>query len=96
MTDAAPITAAPSPGPHRGLPRRWLWPGGLSARLLLLTALFVMLAELLILAPSLAAYVEGRLEERVRAAGSSGLARKRSIEAVMRCIGRTRKKFRDR
>ena len=34
--------------------RRLPWPGGLSARLLLLTAAFVTLAELLILGPALA------------------------------------------
>jgi signal transduction histidine kinase len=78
MTDAAP-----SPEPQRGLPRRWLWPGGLSARLLLLTALFVMLAELLILAPSLASYEEGRLEERVRAAELASLAVEASPDQVV-------------
>jgi signal transduction histidine kinase len=54
--------------------RRWLWPAGLSARLLVLTALFVMVAELLILAPSLASFVQGRLEDRVRAAELASLA----------------------
>ena len=83
MTVAAPIPAAPSPEPHRGLPRRWLWPGGLSARLLVLTALFVMLAELLILAPSLASYEEGRLEERVRAAELASLAVEASPDQVV-------------
>ena len=63
--------------------RRWIWPGGLSARLLLLTALFVMLAELLILAPSLAAYEEGRLEERVRAAELASLAVEASPDQVV-------------
>ncbi|OYX36754.1 MAG: two-component sensor histidine kinase [Caulobacterales bacterium 32-69-10] len=50
------------------------WPGGLSARLLLLTALFVMLAELLVLGPSLAAFEEGWLTDRVRAAELASLA----------------------
>jgi len=54
--------------PHLG------WPGGLSARLLLLTALFVMLAELLVLGPSLAAFEEGWLTDRVRAAELASLA----------------------
>jgi signal transduction histidine kinase len=45
---------------------RFPWPGGLSARLLLLTILFVVLAELLILPPSLAAYQERWLADRVR------------------------------
>ena len=83
MTDAAPTPAAPNPEPHRGLPRRWLWPGGLSARLLVLTALFVMLAELLILAPSLASFEEGRLEERVRAAELASLAVEASPDQVV-------------
>jgi uncharacterized membrane protein YdjX (TVP38/TMEM64 family) len=64
----------------------WRWPllpGGLSARLLLLTALFVMLAELLILAPSLASYEEGRLEERVRAAELASLAVEASPDQVV-------------
>jgi signal transduction histidine kinase len=50
------------------------WPGGLSARLLLLTALFVMLAELMVLGPSLAAFEEGWLTDRVRAAELASLA----------------------
>jgi signal transduction histidine kinase len=87
MTDAAPAAAAQNPeppkGPQRGLPRRWLWPGGLSARLLILTALFVMLAELLILAPSLASFEEGRLEERVRAAELASLAVEASPDQVI-------------
>jgi signal transduction histidine kinase len=44
------------------------WPGGLSARLLLLTVLIVVLANLLILPPNLAAFEEQRLRERVGAA----------------------------
>jgi signal transduction histidine kinase/uncharacterized membrane protein YdjX (TVP38/TMEM64 family) len=63
--------------------RRWFWPRGLSARLLLLTALFVVLAELLILAPSLASYEEGRLEERVRAAELASLAVEASPDQVV-------------
>jgi signal transduction histidine kinase len=54
--------------------RRLQWPGGLSARLLLLTALFVMLAQLMILAPSLAAFEENWLVDRVRAAELASLA----------------------
>lgn len=49
------------------------WPGGLSGRLLLLTALFVMLAELLILAPSLAAFQEQWLTDRVERAEIAAL-----------------------
>jgi len=78
-------TALPEPDGAipAGHPRRWLWPGGLSARLLLLTALFVVLAELLILAPSLAAYEEGRLEERLRAAELASLAVEASPDQVV-------------
>jgi signal transduction histidine kinase len=54
--------------------RRLSWPGGLSARLLLMTALFVMLAQLMILAPSLAAFEENWLTDRVRAAELASLA----------------------
>ena len=50
------------------------WPGGLSARLLLLTVLFVVLAELFILAPSLADFQEGWLSDRLRAAELASVA----------------------
>ncbi len=49
-------------------------PTGLSARLLLLTAAFVMSAALLIIGPSLAAFEEGWLNERVRLAEVASLA----------------------
>ena len=55
-------------------PRRLSWPGGLSARLLLLTAFFVLGAELLTLAPSLAAFQDTWLTSRVRAAELASLA----------------------
>ena len=55
-------------------PRRLSWPGGLSARLLLLTAVFVMGAELLTLAPSMAAFQDAWLISRVRAAELASLA----------------------
>ena len=45
--------------------RRLFWPGGLSARLLVLTVLFVLVAELLILAPSLATFEERWLSDRI-------------------------------
>ena len=54
--------------------RRLPWPGGLSARLLLLTILFVLLAEGLILGPALASYEERWLTDRVRAAELASLA----------------------
>ena len=53
---------------------RLSWPVGLSARLLLLTALFVLGAELLTLAPSLAAYQDTWLTSRIRAAELASLA----------------------
>ena len=59
------------------MPRKWnriSWPGGLSARLLLLTVLFVVVAELFILAPSLADFQDGWLNDRVRAAELASLA----------------------
>ena len=62
--DPVPLRAA---SPARRA-RRFFWPGGLSSRLLILTVLFVVLAELLILAPSLASYEERWLSERVRLA----------------------------
>src|SRR3954469_17277142 len=65
------LDAGPEPERAR---RRLSWPGGLSARLLLLAALFAVAAELLILIPSLAAYQEGRLVDRVRAAELASLA----------------------
>ena len=54
--------------------RRLFWPRGLSARLLMLTVLFVVLAGLLILPSSLAQYEEGWLEDRVRAGELASLA----------------------
>ena len=44
-----------------------LWPGGLSARLLLFTAIVVTFGGLLILPPTLAAYEEQWLLDRVAA-----------------------------
>jgi signal transduction histidine kinase len=68
--DGAPA-APPSPaGKLRGLP----WPVGLSSRLLLLTALFVLVAQLFILLPSLASFEVGWLTDRVRAAELASLA----------------------
>lgn len=54
----------PTPRARRGFP----WPGGLSSRLLLLTVLIVVLANLLILPPNLAAFEEQRLLDRMNAA----------------------------
>lgn len=53
---------------------RLRWPGGLSTRLLLLTAAFSLIAEVMILAPSLAEFQERWLLERERAAEVASLA----------------------
>ena len=71
MTDAS-TDAAPAEPANRG--RRWVWPGGLSARLLLLTGLFAVSAGLLILIPSLAGYQDARFTDRIRAAELASLA----------------------
>ena len=71
MTEAS-TDAAPAEPANGG--RRWIWPGGLSARLLLLTVLFALLASTLILIPSLAAYQEARFLDRIRAAELVSLA----------------------
>jgi signal transduction histidine kinase len=83
LSAPAPIAVDLAPPAAAERARRWLWPGGLSARLLLLTVLFVMLAELLILAPSLASYEEQRLEERVRDAELASLAVEASPDQVI-------------
>jgi signal transduction histidine kinase len=70
MTDAAEV----APDEPRAGGRRLPLPTGLSPRLLLLTILFALVAELLILAPSLASYHEARLLDRVRAAELASLA----------------------
>jgi len=62
MAEAAP---PPDTAPRT---RRWLWPGGLSARLLVLTSLFVTLAALFVLPAALASFEEQWLLDRVRAA----------------------------
>jgi signal transduction histidine kinase len=59
------------------------WPGGLSSRLLLLTAAFALVAEIMILLPSLAAYEEGWLLERERAAEEASLAVEAAPESMV-------------
>ncbi|RAK57854.1 sensor histidine kinase [Phenylobacterium deserti] len=54
--------------------RRFFWPGGLSARLLILTILFVALGGSLALPAALAAYERQWLLDRVRAAELASLA----------------------
>ena len=63
MADAAPLPEPRTPGE-----RRFLRLGGLSARLLLLTVLIVVVANVLILPPNLAAFQEQWLLDRLRAA----------------------------
>lgn len=75
MTYGESMADASEPqAPERRSGRRFFWPGGLSARLLLLTALFVVMAGLLILPPALANFEEQWLLDRVRAAELASLA----------------------
>lgn len=67
-------TAGRIGGRAAGRAWRLVSPVGLSARLLLLTAAFVMLGALLVIGPSLAAYEEGWLTDRVRLAEVASLA----------------------
>ena len=69
MSDAS-TDAGSRPAPSG---RRLLWPGGLSARLLILTVLIALAAALLILVPSLADYQENGYLDRVRAAELASL-----------------------
>ncbi len=64
-------------------PRRLSWPGGLPARLLLLTVLFVMVTELFVLVPSLAAFEADWLIGRVRDAELASLAVEASPAGVV-------------
>ena len=67
-------TAERGPMTFGAMLRRIPWPTGLSARLLGLTALFVMFAELLILGPSLAGFHENWLIVRTRLAEEASVA----------------------
>jgi signal transduction histidine kinase len=69
MADAPSSLESPRP-----LRRRFFWPGGLSARLLVLTIFFVAFGGALALPPALAAYERQWLLERVRAAELVSLA----------------------
>ena len=60
--------------PQRRPGRRFFWPGGLSARLLILTTLFVAGAGAFTLPPALAAFEERWLLDRIRAAELVSLA----------------------
>ena len=70
MAEAAPPPATKTAPPTR----RWLWPGGLSARLLVLTSLFVTLAALFVLPAALASFEEQWLLDRVRSAELAKMA----------------------
>src|ERR1051325_11632526 len=69
MADAT----TPSP-PAKGKRRRLFWPGGLSARLLVLTVVFATLGGALAIPPALASYEKQWLLDRVRAAELASLA----------------------
>ena len=69
MADAS----APKEPPERER-RRIFWPGGLSARLLVLTVLFALLGGLIAIPPALSAYERQWLLDRVRAAELASLA----------------------
>ena len=71
---ARPQVQAGAQAATTAAPRRLTWPTGLSARLLLLTVLFVMVAEVVGLIPALASYEDGWLSTRVRAAELASLA----------------------
>lgn len=64
---------APTEAPERNR-RRLFWPGGLSARLLVLTVVFAALGGTLAIPPAMAAYEQQWLLDRVRAAELASLA----------------------
>lgn len=64
---------APTEAPTRNR-RRLFWPGGLSARLLVLTVVFAALGGALAIPPAMAAYEKQWLLDRVRAAELASLA----------------------
>jgi signal transduction histidine kinase len=78
MADAAPEHKPTSSGE-----RRIPWPRGLSARLLLLTILIVVLANLLILPPNLAAFEEQWLLDRLRAAELASLVEETAPNGIV-------------
>ncbi len=68
------VKGAAHPAASIAQSRRFIWPGGLSARLLLLTALFVLVTELFILLPSLGSFEVGWLTDRVHYAEVASMA----------------------
>jgi hypothetical protein len=82
MADHAPPSA--EPGETRGEQlRRALWPGRLSARLLTLTVALVSLAGVLILFPSLAAFEERWLKDRLAAAEIGSFAFDTAVDKLI-------------
>jgi len=65
---------APTEAPERNRRRRLFWPGGLSARLLVLTVVFAALGGAVAIPPAMAAYERQWLLDRVRAAELASLA----------------------
>ncbi len=65
---------APTEAPERNRRRRLFWPGGLSARLLVLTVVFAALGGAMTIPPAMAAYERQWLLDRVRAAELATLA----------------------
>ena len=78
MADAPQPTAEPKPDR-----RRFFWPGGLSARLLILTILFVAAGGSLALPLALASFEEQWLLDRVRAAELASLATEVAPDEVL-------------
>ncbi|MEL6373091.1 MAG: HAMP domain-containing sensor histidine kinase [Pseudomonadota bacterium] len=72
-----PATSTSAPSPTRA------WVSSLSAKLLLLTILFVMLAEVLIFFPSVANYRVNWLQDRLRAAQLAALAAEGRSQGVI-------------
>ena len=66
---------ASTPSPFwKGLRRRLFWPGGLSARLLVLTVVFAALGGAVAIPPAMTAYETQWLLDRMRAAELASLA----------------------
>ena len=75
---------APSPpAPNKPPARRFFWPGGLSARLLILTILFVAGASAFALPAALASFEEQWLLDRVRAAELASMATEVAPDQVL-------------
>lgn len=79
MADASTPTKPHEPAWRR----RLFWPGGLSARLLVLTVVFATLGGALAIPPALAAYEKQWLLDRVRAAELASLAAEVAPERVV-------------